>query len=421
MLQLIDRVLDRIRGVSRPDPRFDVLSDPAIFRRPELASRMASALMSHDHASGLFLTAPRRTGKSTFIQRDLTPALEREHGALVLYADLWRRRSEDPGTVIVELINQAVKSHEDQARRMFDRLSLSRLKVPGFEWELKGERGVREPSLCESLERLSDLAKQTVVLIIDEVQQTQSTSLGRDVLYMLKSARDHLNGCDKLKFRLLATGSHHEKIVGLVLDKHQAFLGANMETMPTLGEEAYLRWERALHGPAFQPSLAVMAQAFDICLRRPADFHKLCRSVVTAGPGAGGTDDDTLIRFARGQIQVEKRQLFIRLQALEPIEQVVLRLLAEDGEKFAPFFPPAKRRLNTMLAVLEEGSRPEVSDATIRMALDRLCNAKLMWRGDGPYVLEEMQFATWLLERDPVIVAPAPTSPLLEGQTAEAA
>ncbi len=130
MLQLIDRVLDRFRGVSRPTP----------FRR-----LVGSAILSsgtgqpdgvrvdvHDHASGLFLTAPRRTGKSTFIQRDLTPALEREHGALVLYADLWRRRSEDPGTVIVELINQAVKSHEDQARRMFDRLSLSRLKVPRF-------------------------------------------------------------------------------------------------------------------------------------------------------------------------------------------------------------------------------------------------------------------------------------------------
>ncbi|ANH68165.1 hypothetical protein ABE85_12390 [Mitsuaria sp. 7] len=304
---------------------------------------------------------------------------------------------------------------------MFDRLSLSRLKVPGFEWEFKGEQGVRDPSLCESLERLSDLAKQTVVLIIDEVQQTQSTSLGRDVLYMLKSARDHLNGCDKLKFRLLATGSHHEKIVGLVLDKHQAFLGANMETMPTLGEEGYLRWERALHGPIFQPSLPAMAQVFEICLRRPADFHKVCRGVVTAGRYAEETDDEALIRFARGRVDVEKRQLFVRLQSLEPIEQAVLRLLAEDGEKFTPFFPPAKRRLNAMLAVLEGESRPEVSDATIRMALDRLCDAKLIWRGDGPYVLEESQFADWLLERDPVVLAPVPAKVLLQGPAAEAA
>lgn len=421
MLPIIQRALDRVRGVSRPDARVDAQSDPSLFRRPELASRMAAALMSHDHACGLFLTAPRRSGKSTFIRQDLKMALEREHRALVLYADLRGRRSEDPGAVIVDLIHQAVKSYEDRARQALDRLSLSRLKAPGFEWELKQERGEREPSLCEALERLSDLAGQTVVLVIDEVQQTQTTPLGRDVLFMLKSARDQLNDREKLKFRFLATGSHHEKIVCLVLDKHQAFLGADLEELPTLGDEPYLRWERALHGPGFQPGLAVMARAFQICLRRPADLRKVCRGTAKVAAGEPRAQEEMLLRLARERIDVEKRQLFVRLEPLQPLEQAVLRLLAEDGEAFSPYFPQANRRLKDMLAVLPEGDRQEVSASTIESALHKLCEARLVWRGDGPYVLEESQFAGWLLERDPVIAVPAATSMLLPGPAAEVA
>lgn len=51
--------------------------------------------------------------------------------------------------------------------------------------------------------------------------------------------------------------------------------------------------------------------------------------------------------------------------------------------------------------------RPDVSTASIRAALDQLCEARLVWRGDGPYALEESQFASWLLERPPIDTIPA--------------
>ncbi|WP_431262875.1 ATP-binding protein [Roseateles chitinivorans] len=421
MLQLIHRVLDRFRGAARPDTRFGVLPDPAIFRRPELASRMASELMSYHHASGLFLTAPRRTGKSTFIRHDLKPALEQAYGALVLYADLWGRRNEDPGAVIVELINQAVLSHESRARRAFGRVSLSRFRAPGVEWELKKERGEREPSLCESLERLSDRAGQTVVLVVDEVQQTQATSLGRDVLYMLKSARDELNGRRKLKFRFVATGSHNEKIQCLVSDKHQAFYMAPLEVLPTLWEENYFLWARSLHGPRFTPSLSAMARAFEICLRRPEPFHQACCGAAAMAHLSREMQEQMLLCLAREQIEAEKCKLYIRLRPLKLLDQALLRLLAEDGLEFGPYFPAARQRLMAMLSVVPDHCVPEISETSIDMALQRLCQAKLVWRGDGPYALEESQFAQWLLERDPVIVAPTPTSLLPRAQAAEVA
>ena len=72
---------------------------PFPFRRPEVAAGMADARMglgpSH-YGSGLFLTAPRRTGKSTFMREDLVPALK-DRGVLTTYVDLWEDRQRDPG------------------------------------------------------------------------------------------------------------------------------------------------------------------------------------------------------------------------------------------------------------------------------------------------------------------------------------
>lgn len=62
-----------------------------IFHRTALAADMAGKILfvspTSASSSGLFLAAPRRTGKSTFLREDLRPQLE-EKGGLVVYADL---------------------------------------------------------------------------------------------------------------------------------------------------------------------------------------------------------------------------------------------------------------------------------------------------------------------------------------------
>ena len=62
------------------------------YPRPALADELVTALQGRagfsDAHNGLFLAAPRRTGKSTFLQGDLRPALEHA-GIVVVYVDLW--------------------------------------------------------------------------------------------------------------------------------------------------------------------------------------------------------------------------------------------------------------------------------------------------------------------------------------------
>jgi hypothetical protein len=69
-----------------------------VFRRPALASSIADGLVGaglQDFTSGLFLAAPRRTGKSTFLREDLIPHCQ-ARGWLTVYVDLWADKEKIP-------------------------------------------------------------------------------------------------------------------------------------------------------------------------------------------------------------------------------------------------------------------------------------------------------------------------------------
>jgi hypothetical protein len=61
--------------------------------------------------SGVFISAPRRTGKSTLINEDIIPFLKTA-GAEVIYVDLWADRSRDPGDLISEAIREHLQKRE---------------------------------------------------------------------------------------------------------------------------------------------------------------------------------------------------------------------------------------------------------------------------------------------------------------------
>ena len=102
------------------------------YSRPQLAHQMVQALQGQsflgDAHNGLFLAAPRRTGKTTFLRSDLTPALQ-VAGIAVVYVDLWADAARDPGALIAEAIAQRdgelaeflMKRHINAARQNIER------------------------------------------------------------------------------------------------------------------------------------------------------------------------------------------------------------------------------------------------------------------------------------------------------------
>ena len=56
---------------------------------------------------GLFLAGPRRTGKTTFLRRDLAREMQRR-GHTVVYVDLWSDTDRDPAKLIDEAVGNAI-------------------------------------------------------------------------------------------------------------------------------------------------------------------------------------------------------------------------------------------------------------------------------------------------------------------------
>ena len=105
-----------------------------VFHRTQLAAELATHILDDDLApasSGLFLGARRRTGKSTFLREDLCPELRRRD-AIVIYADLWQERDQDPGDVITEAIREEMARHDGVVLRFARATGMERVQVGGL-------------------------------------------------------------------------------------------------------------------------------------------------------------------------------------------------------------------------------------------------------------------------------------------------
>ena len=145
------------------------------FPRETLALELVAALRGQavfgDAHNGLFLAAPRRTGKSTFLQADLKPALEKV-GVVVTYVDLWADPRRDPGSLISEAIARTLSSHLGLVSRAARVSGLESVTIAGaLKIDLSRIGKVDGITLPEALRALHDAAKSPVALIVDEAQQ----------------------------------------------------------------------------------------------------------------------------------------------------------------------------------------------------------------------------------------------------------
>jgi hypothetical protein len=154
------------------------------------------AIDTHAH-NGLFPAAPRRTGKPTFLQADLKPALEAA-GAVVAYVDLWVDPRRDPGSLIADAI----------ARALAPRLGV-----------------------------VSRAAKAAVALIVDEARHALTSEAGDATMSALKPARDELNRPGEVNLMLVMSGSDRDKLLRLVNTNGAPFYGSQVSRMPPLGQD----------------------------------------------------------------------------------------------------------------------------------------------------------------------------------------
>lgn len=364
-----------------------------IFHRPALAKRLADQILvagvGSAAGSGVFLAAPRRTGKSTFVREDLRPTLEAD-GALVVYADLWANPTADPGQVISNAIRASLAGHEGVMLRLAKSAGMSKVSVGGVSFDLDKVGLGQDVSLTDALVALSDETKQMIVLIIDEAQHAITTDAGIAALFALKAARDELNSSQHHGLRIVCTGSNRDKLAMLRNSKDQAFFGAPLVNFPLLGRD-YVDWfchEVKLPfslDPAQVWPLFVEAGYRPELLGSAADQFRFDLEVEAASVPQKFADE--VRRLAEELNEVQRGVI----HSLTPIQSAVLRVMAATDQHYAPFEAATLEKYRKAMQIAgQPAEEVKVDVPGVQQALIALQDKKLIWRAArGVYAVEE--------------------------------
>lgn len=385
-----------------------------VFHRQSVAKGMSAYIASDRASSGLFLSAPRRTGKTTFIREDLIPALA-DRGLEVVYVDLWSDRSADPGQLIAEAVQQRMKEKGGRLMQWLeDNIGLRKISGSVGTVNLGVEVGHEaddRASLADGLLLLAAETRSTIVMIIDEAQQALSSTNGNNSLFALKSVRDRLNinNPSGSGFRLVATGSNRDKLSIMVNSKDQAFYCAKLSDLPTLGDD-YLDWERnRLIADGFvAPSLPAMRSAFQSCGYLPENLSQAMDSLALSQDVTQENIDDLLVGEVGGLVLSAKKEFFRQVNSLPALQMAVLMTMASEGDAFVPYSAESAAKYRAVCEFYVDG-RVNIDSSSIKNALDALRDKMLIWSsGRGAYAIDDPQHAAWLVEKQSDFVCDRP-------------
>lgn len=375
-----------------------------LLRRDQLAKALAQDLAGEslvDYSSGMFLAAPRRTGKSTFLNNDFIPQCV-QRGWLPVYVDLWSDRDAAPAELISGAIGAALGSFEGALAKAAKKAGIDKVNLlRTLSWDFTRPQLPEGTTLAQALAVLHQVSGQMVVLIIDEAQHALNSEDGLNAMFALKAARDHLNRGDRPDgLRLVFTGSSRDKLANLVLKSKQPFFGASITPFPLLGRE-YVEfitalWNRRL-ADSNQFKVEDLAYAFELVGRRPEMLNKLLAEV-SVGLGEAGNLGELLRNGALNHQAGVWSDYESAWNELSPLQQAVLEVMAERTLGRQPFSPFTEQTLADVSRKLEL-AHTEVNASTpnVQKALDALRDKELVWKANrGEYALEDASMAEWL-------------------------
>ena len=370
---------------------------PFHFPRPDLARGYVDALVGRSGfglGGCLFLAAPRRTGKSTFLRADLTPQLQAEP-AEVLYVDLWSDPDADPAELIAERVAQAMMAEKSVLKRLTDGAGLQAIKIGPFTLRIggTGDSERRAVTLADALSAYADAVGRPVALLVDEAQHALNSETGRDAMFALKAARDAMNIAGQPpRLLLVFTGSHRDKLMTLVDGRDQPFYGSTVLDLPVLGQDYVAAYVARINAPfaeqnRFDP--VDVGRAFALVGHRPELLQQ-----VMAEHALGGIGPQNLGQSLTERAGYFRQKLWAQYESdhgrLTGLQAAVLAQLVADGDAFAPF-------TNATIQAVAKRMGDKVTTSNMQSALDALREKGLVWRaGRGRYALEDQGIADWL-------------------------
>ncbi len=366
------------------------------FHRQALAADLCNSLEGKglvDSSSGLFLAAPRRTGKSTFLREDLVPEVGRRNW-LSIYVDLWSDRARDPALLLAEAIKNAIAEQQGLVTRMARSAGLDKLSIMGaLTFDLAKVGQVGGITLTDALAHLVEKAGRPALLIVDEAQHALTSEDGVNAMFALKAARDSLNqGAAGPRLFLVFTGSHREKLAHLVRKKDQPFFGSQVTPFPLLRQDftnAYTDWVNARLAASNQFDKQDMYEAFQWVGHRP-EMLKAIIGEIALDLGEARNLGQLLKEGVAGLRDRLWASLESEITGLSDLQLAVIEVMVKRGKDFSPFTEEALKAYREILG------QETLAAHTVQTALDGLRDKNLIWRSArGAYALEDETLAQW--------------------------
>ena len=365
------------------------------FPRPEYAAELTQQLLGQSMfaTDTLFLGAPRRTGKSTFLKEDLTPALE-EKGALVLYVDLWKDQDADPVELISFTIANALAQQQGRIAKVAKAAGLTKVSIHGVEFSLDAVGKDAGASVADALQELQKRAGVPLVFIVDEAQHVIKSEGGMKLMFGLKSARDTINRPGARNLILVMSGSDRDKLLRLVHGNAAPFFGSEITTLPLLDKKFtdFYAGLLAVEKPELHPDNERFYMTFVKFHHRPEPFLKKFNTLTGIfGPKTTNELHEQFDKLA-DEYEAEQHALYeTAYLGLTNLQRTVLTRVLSHGRSGKLFDAKA----------LEEYSKAQgkpVKAGAARNAIDRLreIGPPLIWKSArGDYAPVDSGMRAW--------------------------
>ena len=365
-------------------------ADPWHFERGEFTSRVLTLLVGGP-GQALTLFAPRRTGKTEFLLKDLAPLAE-ARGHRVVYASFWQAPL-SPLAVLLHALETSLRRGALRDRLRSSALALVpklKLSAPATGMEatldLTALQG-RPPAdlllhMDDLLDRLSRRRKETI-LLLDEVQELARSRDNTPLVAALRTSLDTRGG----RLRTVFTGSSREGLAAMFSARQAPFFHfATPIELPPLAEpfvDHILETFRKVSRRTLSREDALAA--FERLHANPHFFRVLIEQLLH-DPGLAVEPALAAVR-ERIALDLGYPETWLALTA---IQRATARALAAGADR--PFGQPFRRRVGA------EIGEAALSAGRIQAALRRLDRAGLADTHTGRWALVDPEFAAWIRE-----------------------
>ncbi len=335
--------------------------------------------------------APRKRGKTQFIQYDVIPICH-DRGILPIYIDFWLDKN-NPQAVFIKSVQLACQRNESFLKKLSKRVFPNKVGISASKQSLElgfeQSKEVPEVSLLEVFKQLEDL-DVPVLLLLDEVQHLATDKSFETFTAALRSFM--VNRGDQ-KVKGIFTGSSREGLNQLFKNSQAPFYNSNQTLDFSALDKDFVEYELNVFEKVTGGVKLNVEEAMTILIvqnRAPARFVEMLQAMVlnkVHDLREGQALYDNELPDSQGS--------FITIcGALQPLDLTLLKLIAMN-QAAGIYTEKGMQKLR----LFAENDELAINKAAIKNALNRLKSANHIYSPSrGKWVVENPEFKDYLLQ-----------------------